>query len=183
MRLVCVGSLAARYKGVDVLLRAIADAKGRGVGLRLDVVGGGQHQEELEELAARLGIGDVSHFLGQIPSGTDVRSHLLAADVFVLPSRTEGLPSALVEAMAVSLPCVASRVGGIGELLQPEFTPPPGDSRRLADALVRLADDPDVRARAASDNYAYAQRFREGALREKREEFFTRLEERWVGAR
>lgn len=174
-QLAFVGSLAARYKGLDILLRAMAEARSRGVEFALDVVGGGQHQGEFTEMARNLGIGAKCRFLGQMPSGEEVRRVLRAADVFVLPSLTEGLPSALVEAMALSMPCVASRVGGIPELLEAEFMFEPGDWRALAHLLVGLAADPQRRAAAGLRNYEQAQRFQNARLRDARTTFFSQM--------
>jgi glycosyltransferase involved in cell wall biosynthesis len=71
-------------------------------------------------------------------------------DLFVLPSRQEALPYVILEAAAWKKPVVASAVGGIRELIRPEesgLLVPPGDPKRLSEALVRLAQDPELRVR------------------------------------
>lgn len=77
----------------------------------------------------------------------DVRGYLGAMDVFVLASHTEGLPNALMEAMAMERPVVATSVGGVPELVRPEIDGvlvPPDDPRAIADAVLRLLDQPNL---------------------------------------
>lgn len=117
IRLVIVGSMEQLYKAPDVLIRAVAQCLANGLDLELVFVGDGKFRPMLESLAKKNGIGDRVCFRGMLPSGAAVRAELDAADIFVLPSRTEGLPRALIEAMARALPCIGSEVGGIPELL------------------------------------------------------------------
>jgi len=82
---------------------------------RLILVGDGAEREALRSRARALGVGDRVHLTGWT---TDVRSFLWAADAFALPSLTEGMPNALLEAMATGLPCVATSVGAVADLLE-----------------------------------------------------------------
>lgn len=102
-------------KGPDVLLEAWARAGDALAGARLVLVGDGEQRPALEAQARQLGLGDRVVFAG---SQGDPAPLLRAADAFVLPSRSEGLPVALLEAMACALPCVATRVGGSAELIE-----------------------------------------------------------------
>jgi glycosyltransferase involved in cell wall biosynthesis len=127
-------------KGVDVLLRALAGPTGLTGAL---VVGDGAARPALEAEAARLGV--PVRFCGY---HADVGPLLAAGDVFVQPSRSEGLPFAALEAMAHGLPVVASRVGGLAGLLDGcGRTVPPDDVGALRAALATLAADPAARAR------------------------------------
>jgi glycosyltransferase involved in cell wall biosynthesis len=142
-----VGRLEAR-KGTDVLLEAAAHLRKKGLpDLRVVVVGDGPLRDELPALARRLGIADQMHMLGD---RSDVADVLAALDVFVLPSRTEGMSNALLEAMATALPVVATAVGGNPEVVAAETTGvlvPPDDSTAMAEAVMRLLAAPDVAAR------------------------------------
>lgn len=146
--LLAVGNLYA-VKGHDVLLRAVARIAER-TDLSpwvLAIAGRGQELEPLQVLAGALGITSRVRFLG---FRQDVASLLHAADLFVHPSRSEGLPLAIVEAMSVGLPVVASDVGGIPEVVRSGETGllvPPEDAEALAEATVRLFDDPAEAAR------------------------------------
>lgn len=127
-----VGALAQMYKAPDVLLRAAALCARDGLKFTVSLVGDGKYRSLIERLAAELGIGDRVRFLGALPPGPAVRDFLDQVDLFVLPSRQEGLPRAMVEAMARGCPCLGSTVGGIPELLDAEDLVPPDDPDALA---------------------------------------------------
>jgi glycosyltransferase involved in cell wall biosynthesis len=141
-----VGRLETR-KGTAVLLEAAARlVKKELPDLRVLVVGDGPLRDELPALAARLGITDHVVMLGD---RSDVPEVLAALDVFVLPSRTEGMSNALLEAMATALPVVATAVGGNPEVVSAEMTGvlvPPDDVMAMADAVMRLATSPILAA-------------------------------------
>ncbi len=170
--LVTVGTQSQRYKGHDLLLSAAAQLISGGTKLSVRLVGYGHLQPSLLQLANSLGISEHVSFVGQLPSGSAVRAELDAADIFVLPSRTEGLPRALIEAMARGLPCVASAVGGVPELLEESDTVTPGSASALADRLSEVIADPARRARMGTRNLAAALEFSEPTLRARRIEFY-----------
>jgi glycosyltransferase involved in cell wall biosynthesis len=133
-------------KGQIVLVKALSRLASRGIRLPLLLVGDGELGAVRLE-AARLGV------LGQLitPGSTNAPlRYLAAADLFVLPSLTESFPNALVEAMQIGLPCVASDVGGVSEILSDGVTGllvPPGDPEALAQALAQLVTDRPLAAR------------------------------------
>jgi glycosyltransferase involved in cell wall biosynthesis len=172
LRLVSVGTMTQPYKGFDVLIAALARTRAAGLDLRLLLVGDGPYRAELERLASRLGVADRVEFLGQLAAGPQVRAVLDAADLYVLPSRTEGLPRALVEAMARGLPCLGSRVGGVPELLAREDLVPAADVAALSEAIARVAADPDRRARMAARNLTRARDYQGASLGRRRTEFY-----------
>jgi glycosyltransferase involved in cell wall biosynthesis len=132
-------------KGVDHLLEATAVAQREVPGLRLIVVGDGPERAALEAQADRLGLGRAVIFAG---ARRDVAGLLAALDVAVLASDFEGTPLALLEYMAAARPIVATRVGGIPDVLQDGVTGllvPPRDVAALADALVSLLREEDRR--------------------------------------
>lgn len=143
-RLLFVGTLAQRYKGVDTLLHAVALARDRGRTWRLRIVGEGRYRGEMETLARRLGIVEQVAFLGA-RSRVEVAEEMAATDLFVLPSRTEGLPRVLLEAMAVGTPCVATAVGGIPELLPDAALTRPNDPAGLAALIERVLGSAELR--------------------------------------
>jgi glycosyltransferase involved in cell wall biosynthesis len=182
-RLVAVGTLEQLYKAPDVLLDAIGECSRHGVRLELVWIGGGKHQPQLEARARALGLGSRVRFLGQVPAGEAVRAELDQADLFVLPSRQEGLPRAIIEAMARALPCISSTVGGIPELLEAEDLVPPGDVRALAVKIREVVTDPERMARTSARNLETARDFREEVLRKRRVEFYRQVKERtqsWI---
>jgi glycosyltransferase involved in cell wall biosynthesis len=170
--LVSVGTLEQLYKGVDVLVAALARLAATGLALRLVHLGDGRCRPQIESLAARWGVADRVTLTGTLPAGDAVWRQLDAADLFVMPSRTEGLPKALIEAMARGLPAVGSAVGGIPELLAPEDLVPPDDVTALADAIRRLVTDPARMTAASARNLARAADFAETALAPRRDAFY-----------
>lgn len=172
MTLLLIGSLAQLYKGPDVLIRALARCVRDGLDLRLRIIGDGRHRGELEELARRERICERVAFVGWLPAGDAVRAELDGCDLFVLPSRTEGLPRALIEAMARGLPCIGSHVGGIPELLEPEALVPPGDVHSLAERISQLARDPQRLARLSARNLETAREYDAASLRARERAFY-----------
>jgi glycosyltransferase involved in cell wall biosynthesis/peptidoglycan/xylan/chitin deacetylase (PgdA/CDA1 family) len=142
-----IGAVArlAPEKGLDRLVEAFARVRNARPAAQLTLVGDGPERARLESLAARLGLGGSVIFTGR---QENVRPWLAGFDVFALPSLTEGIPLALLEAMAVSVPVVASDVGGIPEVVNSPACGrlvPPGDPCALEQALTELLGNPGAR--------------------------------------
>jgi glycosyltransferase involved in cell wall biosynthesis len=140
-----VGRLS-HEKGIDVLLEAFAIAIPAEPRLRLHVAGDGPERARAEATIARLNLGERVSLLGQV---RDVRKVYAAADLLVVPSRTEGLPNVVLEALDAGLPVLATQVGAIPELVSDGVTGwlvPPGDVGALARGLARAAASPELRA-------------------------------------
>jgi glycosyltransferase involved in cell wall biosynthesis len=176
-RLVTVGSLAQRYKGVDVLIDALARSVGTGFNLSLVVVGDGKFRSELQTHAERLGVAARVSFVGEVPAGKGVRDILDASDLFVLPSRTEGLPRALIEAMARGLPCIGSAVGGIPELLDAANMVLPDDPVALAEKIREVLGDHIRMSEMSQRNLATAKKYAEPLLAARRRRFYQHVRE------
>ncbi|MFI7603253.1 glycosyltransferase family 4 protein [Actinoplanes sp. NPDC049681] len=174
-RLISVGSLQQPYKGIDVLIRSIATLSRRGIETSLVHIGDGAYRSQLQALARDLGIADRINFAGRLAPGREIQNRLRNADLFVLPSRTEGLPRALIEAMALGLPAVASNVGGVPELLDAMYTVPPGDELALANSIEWLIGDEDRLCTAGQKNLARAQDFSDSVLTPRRNAFYEAL--------
>ena len=136
-----VGALTER-KGHGTLFSAAYMLQERGVRLQYVVCGEGSLRPSLEAQVRTLGLQDMIHFPG---FSSDIPSYLAAADIFVHVPLWEGLGVAVIEALAAGLPVVASRVGGIPELIEDQVTGllvPPQDAAALAVAIERLVHDP-----------------------------------------
>jgi glycosyltransferase involved in cell wall biosynthesis len=136
----CVGRLT-RQKGQDVLLRALPMLRQAVGPVTVTLLGEGPERERLAALATELKVADAVRFVG---IAKDVRPHLAAADAFVLPSRFEGLPFALLEAMAAGVPAVATAVDGSADVIRDGangLLVPPEDPAALARALARVLVD------------------------------------------
>jgi glycosyltransferase involved in cell wall biosynthesis len=156
--LVWAGRLAGE-KGIDDLLAAVSRLRSSGLDARLDLLGDGPERVRLEALAASLGLNGAIRFRGHIADRAAYLDALRAADVFVMPSRAEGVPKAVVEAMGAGVPVVASRVGGVPALLadgERGVLVGPGGSAALAEAIAGLASDQAARERLRWTGLAFA---------------------------
>jgi glycosyltransferase involved in cell wall biosynthesis len=137
-------------KGLDVLLRALAEVAAHGVSFRACLIGPGRLLETHRQLATELGLADRVTIPGRVE---DVGRYFVAADVFVLPSLAEASGSvSVLEALQAGTPVIASACDGIPEDLadgSDALLVPPGDVQALALALRRLLTDPSLRARLA----------------------------------
>jgi glycosyltransferase involved in cell wall biosynthesis len=137
-----VGRLAFQ-KGFDLLLTAMRDVETA----TLVVIGDGEDRERLQALATRLGIADRTVWAGW---SEDVRAHVTSFDIFVLPSRFEGFPLAVLEALLAAKPVVATDVGSVGEAVisgETGFLVPPDDADALAAAIRQLLGDDQLQRR------------------------------------
>ncbi len=141
-----VGRLSWK-KGYEFALAAAARLHERIPALRFDVVGDGPLREDLERAAASLGLRDTVRFLGERRDAPDL---MRTFDCYVLSSVIEGMPNALLEAMALGRPVVTTSAGGSAEVVvdgESGLVVPPGDAEALADAVLRVLVDPALAAR------------------------------------
>jgi glycosyltransferase involved in cell wall biosynthesis len=138
-----IGNLVP-VKGLDVLIRA-CEALPRDFSCTFCLIGQGPLRAALERQAAETGVSSRAHFLGPRPHG-ELPDWYRAADLFVLPSRSEGVPTVLLEAAACGTPFVASRVGGVPEIahLGANRLVPPGSPAELARAILEVLEAPSV---------------------------------------
>ena len=175
VRLIFVGTLAQLYKGPDVLIDAVGACVREGLNIECVFIGSGRYQPELEARAAAHGVATRVQFRGQVTSADAVRAELDRADLFVLPSRQEGLPRAMIEAMARGLPCIGSSVGGTPELLAAEDIVPPNDASALARKICEVLSDPSRLARMSLRNLANAREYSLDVLTRRRERFYEHV--------
>ena len=141
-------------KGLDTLIRAFAEAAREMPHAALVLINDGQSRAGLSELARTNGCADRVFFAGFVPNARELLS---AADVFVLPSRKEGLPFAILEAGMARLPVIATRVGAVPEIVEDGVSGllvPAGEAGPLAEALLRMENDALLRARAGNALHA-----------------------------
>jgi len=186
VRLVCVAGLQRMYKAPEVVLDAVGRRLADGRDLEQTWVGGGRLLEPMRARARRLGLEERVRFVGQLPAGQAVVEQLDAADLFLLPSRAEGLPGALIEAMARALPCIGSTVGGIPELLAEQDLVAPGDARALAAKIAQVVTDPGRMNDMSQRNRQTAQGQRECVVAPRRRALYEALRrstEDWLASR
>ncbi|MCB2264466.1 MAG: glycosyltransferase [Candidatus Thiosymbion ectosymbiont of Robbea hypermnestra] len=145
-------------KGLPTVLRAMRQLKDWGMGVSHTVIGDGEGRDKMMSLARRLGLGEVTEWLGTLPHH-QVLAHYRRADLFVLGCEItpdgdrDGMPNVLVEAMAMGVPVVATRVSAIPELVTDGETGllvPAGESEPMARAMHRMLTDTNLRGRIVS---------------------------------
>ena len=146
-----IGRLAPT-KGLSLLVEAFETVKKQIPSAALIIIGQGQLKEELHRTVSEKGLADSVHFLGQ---RDDIPSLLKAMDIFVLASLAEGLPRSLLEAMASPLPCIATNVGGISEIItnrQSGYLIPAQNADELANAMLEVANLSDEQLHTLTEN-------------------------------
>jgi glycosyltransferase involved in cell wall biosynthesis len=176
--LINVAMMQKHLKGQDLIIKAASRLVQAGVRVKLWLVGDGDTRGEFERLAAELGVAEHVKFLGRVQAGAEVFALLDQADIFVLPSRQEGLPRVVIEAMARGLPCFASALPGNHELLDPRFLVGLDDEEGWARKLREAIGRPELLARASKTNLAAARRFTVGKVQPIRNRFYQTLSAR-----
>jgi len=175
-RLVMTAGRLHRQKGFDCLIHAMAVVHAAYPRVKLLILGEGEEENNLKKLARSLELIDTIQFMGLRP---DVDRLLHCIDLFVLPSRWEGLPNAVLEAMAAGKPVVATEVGGIPELVVQGVTGvivPPQDVQALAEAIkALLSDEPRALTMGAAGRERVQRHFSIDAMIAKTEALYQEL--------
>ena len=172
--LLMVGSMDQMYKGFDVMLAALHQIKPKYPNIVVHIIGGGKYRSKLDAMVLEFDLVNNVNFLGFL-SRDSVFIEMDKSDLFVMPSRTEGLPRALIEAMARGLPAIGSNVGGIPELLSKNYIFESENVEQLAALLVRVIPNQDLRKAMSKENIAKSWDYEETELQSRREMFYKSL--------
>lgn len=162
IRILYVGFLI-HGKGVQDLIEAVSILYENGFPycFRLDIVGDGDYRKDLERLVEEKNLKRV-YFHGFVGDRSDMKKLYLESDIFVLPSRTEGIPKVLFEAMAYGTAIIATHVGGVPSVICNRYnglTVPPRDPYALAEAISKLIVDNDLRLNLIANGYDCIKRY------------------------
>ena len=174
VRMLAVGTLAQLYKALDVILKALAIVKSKGYNPFLTWFGDGRYRQPMIKMAEELGLKDNVNFVGAVKQDV-IRKEFEQTDLFVHASRAEGLPRAVIEAMAYGLPCIGSSVAGIPELLSPEAIVKPNDVDRLAEKMLRFVENKQFAQSEANKNWDESKKYHNDILTERRLSFYDEL--------
>lgn len=174
VRMLAVGTLAQLYKAPDVILKALAIVKSKGYNPFLTWFGDGRYRQLMIKMAEELGLKDNVNFVGAVKQDV-IRKEFEQTDLFVHASRAEGLPRAVIEAMAYGLPCIGSSVAGIPELLSPEAIVKPNDVDRLAEKMLRFVENKQFAQSEANKNWDESKKYHNDILTERRLSFYDEL--------
>ncbi|MDG5815770.1 glycosyltransferase family 4 protein [Chitinispirillales bacterium ANBcel5] len=175
--LITIGSMSQMHKGHNILLDSLVICQEKGCDLELIIVGDGKYKSQLEQYIQKVGLSGKVRLTGQLRSGKDIYDALDSADLFVLPSFTEGLPRVLIEAMARGLPCIGTDVGGVPELLNKEELVQPGNAAKLADKIIEVINDRERLNVISRENLTKACEYSTAQLSLRRVKFYKKVKE------
>lgn len=173
-QLISIGSLEQMYKSPDVVIKALHILKKQGINCHLSWLGDGAYKNEMIALANFFDVSDRIRFYGNVPAN-EVIQQLRSSDIFLLVSKTEGLPRAMIEAMAQGLPCIGSNVGGIPELLDASVIVPKGDVEALAERITYMITHLSFTNQQAKRNLQEATSYENDLLDLKRNHFYNEI--------
>lgn len=172
--IISIGSLDQMYKGPDVLINAVKILKSHGLVCNLTWLGDGKFMQSMKDLTVSLDVQEQVFFKGNVNS-EEVRENLRSSDLFVLASKTEGLPRAIIEAMAMGLPCIGTNVGGIPELLEQDVLVEKNNAEKLALKISSILQDESFYNKQSKRNLEETQQYLQENLDKKRLEFYEYL--------
>ena len=168
-------SINNENKGHRTVIKTICELKKRGIVASVTFVGNGDKINEFIELAKQLGVEKQIVFTGYISNRDKIMNYLCESDLFFFPSKAEGLPRVLIEAMATGLPCIASNVDGIPELLKEEYMAGPDDVGSFAKMIEYLTKNPEKLEEMGRENREKAKEYRQEILKGRRNVFYYNL--------
>ncbi len=170
-----IGTLKNKLKGVDVAIEAVRLLHTRDKDhFTLHILGPGDPKPYQDKVNA-LGLSSHIHLDGIRESGKNVWEWLRDLDLYIQPSFQEGVPRAMIEAMAQGLPAIGSNAGGIPELISDDLIVKKGDAKMLADKIEKLLDDDELRTVQSHQNYETAKKYKNETLSKIRSEFWNNV--------
>ena len=165
-----LGSVNMKYKGYDTVIKTLVRLNREGNTHRYVVAGAGD-PSWLNSVVRKYGAEGMVSILPPMPHAA-VFGWLDSIDVYVQPSRTEGLPRALIEAMSRACPCVGSNAGGIPELLSDDAVFKKGSANSLYEAVLRITDSIEIMVRQGTMNFRNSKKFEKSVLDTRRSAFY-----------
>lgn len=159
-------------KGHYTLFDAVKILVSAGKDVRLLCIGDGPSMGDFKQYVAEGGIDNRVEFTGRLADGAEVRKRMAEADVFVFPTKAEGLPRVVLEAMAEGMPCLSTPVCGIPEVLPADCLFAPNDAEGFARGITEMLDNPDLMTRRSAENLVTAKQYSASKLNVKRMAFY-----------
>lgn len=170
VKIVTTAAVDNPYKGQEYVIKAVKFLVSQGYNFHYYLIGPGR-QDRLAKLVHDLKIDDHIHFLGGMPH-QEIFNVLQTMDIYIQPSRLEALPRALIEAMSMGLPCFATNVGGIPELLEHDCLFAKGDIKKISQLLLSSKEKLMI---CSEKNYEKAKNYLPSVLKQKRDSFFNQI--------
>lgn len=173
-KIVCLGRLEGE-KGHSILLQAISKNINKN-NIEIHLIGDGSQFENLRNIVQDNQLNCI--FYGALTDRNYIFNIIANADIFIIPSLTEGMPRALLESMAIGLPCIGSNVGGIPEVIEEAYLYNPNDFDHLNQLIERFYESSDLRERSGIRNKKFiSNHFSDSALQEKKHAFWNSVYE------
>lgn len=173
-KIACLGRLEGE-KGHSILLEAISKNSNKN-NIEIHLIGDGGQSEKLRNIAKDNQLNCI--FYGALTDRDYIFDIISNADIFVIPSLTEGMPRALLESMAIGLPCIGSNVGGIPEVIEEAYLYNPNDLDHLNKLIQKFYDSNQLREQVGLRNKAFiSNHFSDSALQEKKHAFWNSVYE------
>lgn len=173
-----VASIEVKYKGEQYFIKAMNELKKRGIFARFEIVGPGS-TEYLMKQAKLYEVDEQVSFLGA-KKKEEVISWLQSIDVYIQPSKQEGLPRSVIEAMSVGCPCMGSNIAGIPELLDVEYLFDPKNTQQIVEVAVKSLTKSNLKKQAIQ-NFNRAKEYNLANIEERRQKIFKQYSERIFG--
>lgn len=169
------GKMSDDRKGHEEFLLTIVKLRNAGIDARGILIGDGPQRGHFQELADSLGVADCCEFAGWVSGFSEVQRRLHQAEFFVAPTKSEGLPRSVIEAMASGLICIGHAVDGIPELLEEGCLSHTNDPSDYARMIVGFLDDWPWALRTRDGQFEKAQEYCSDVLNVRRAEFYSKL--------
>jgi glycosyltransferase involved in cell wall biosynthesis len=171
-KLIAAGRFSAEKGHIDLVRAFKTVLLGAGRPVELHLLGDGPERGRLENEARILGLADHIKFPGYVPHGPELYAYLDQAQLYCLPSLTEGMGRGLIEAMARGLPCVGSAVGGVPEYLAEDCLFPSSNPEAMAQKILCVMHDPERLAQMSQVNIQATQAFTPERLKAVKDDFW-----------
>ena len=162
-------------KGHDEIIKAVHTLKTMGIEAKVTFIGDGDMVKKFKENAQELGIEKNISFIGKISDKDVLKEELLKREMFIFPTRAEGLPRALIEAMALGLPCISTNINGMPELLNEEQLIKVGDIKDLVNKIIQLHNNKLQKIKLGRENRKKAREYLNEKLDPRRKNFYKKL--------
>jgi len=168
------GWMVGDNKGHKIVMDVAKALISKGYNIRVKFIGDGIKKNEFESYAKKRNIVQDILFLGQINDFESIQKQLLSSHLFLFPSKAEGLPRVLIEAMANSLPCIASNVDGIPELIDEQYLVEYNDIDKMVYLIEQFINNESLRKRICKQNYMKSLEYSDEVLSKKRRDFYNK---------
>ncbi len=168
-------------KGHEQMILMLESVVEKNINANVIFIGGGTEKEinKLKQFANECGVGDRVTFTGYL-SKDEIRKLLLESDLYVMPTKAEGLPRVVIEAMSVGLPCISSKVSGLPELLDNHYLTDYNDVDTMANLVKELLSQPRIYENVSRDNFEKSKAYEASILETRRDRFYANLKSKII---